>query len=221
MLDDRDLMLRFCSLGQNCEFGFAQRAYGADPIDLLRWASTPLPLLRRLLQLRFAGIERNLEASDNGREIMVKSRPYGFTWHAHAKGMTPAEVEARETKRLPFLARKLMEDIAEGERIFVIKPGPVRIEAAEFAQVLDLLDTWGGRPTLLAVYDGGPPAIEHHSDRLLIGRVNKFADGADVPGTTIAADWLALCRMAHLERRHIANSAAGVSDRQTLLHSGM
>jgi hypothetical protein len=35
------VMQRFCSLGLNCEFGEAQRKCGIEPLDLLRWASTP------------------------------------------------------------------------------------------------------------------------------------------------------------------------------------
>jgi hypothetical protein len=53
----RRVMEGFVSLGENCEFGFAQRAYGAEPLDLLRWASTPLRVVRALLQARFEGID--------------------------------------------------------------------------------------------------------------------------------------------------------------------
>jgi hypothetical protein len=44
-LPPAQLMLRFEALGQNCEFGVVQRHYGAEPLGLLRFSSTPLHLL--------------------------------------------------------------------------------------------------------------------------------------------------------------------------------
>ena len=35
------LFLRFETIGDTCEFGIVQRRFGAEPISLLRWASTP------------------------------------------------------------------------------------------------------------------------------------------------------------------------------------
>lgn len=40
----RGLMLDFCSLGNNCEFGIAQRKSGAEPLDLLRWGQRTITL---------------------------------------------------------------------------------------------------------------------------------------------------------------------------------
>ena len=37
-----DLVSRFESLGDNCEFGFVQRFHGAEPSALLRWATAPI-----------------------------------------------------------------------------------------------------------------------------------------------------------------------------------
>ena len=52
----RDLMLRFESLGQNCEFGLVQRRCGSEPLGLLRFASTPLPHLLAAFEGGFEGL---------------------------------------------------------------------------------------------------------------------------------------------------------------------
>jgi hypothetical protein len=79
------LMLRFESLGENCEFGLAQRRCGADPLGLLRFASAPLPTLLAALRTRFEGIgdwdQIEVRVSENGREYLVFDRRYGFLYH--------------------------------------------------------------------------------------------------------------------------------------------
>ena len=50
------LMRRFCSLGDNCELGIAQRRLGAEPADLLRWAAIDVSALLRLLSDRGAAL---------------------------------------------------------------------------------------------------------------------------------------------------------------------
>ena len=55
-LADRDLVLRFESLGDNCELGLVQRAAGVEPLGLLRFADSSLDRLVRLLDARADGI---------------------------------------------------------------------------------------------------------------------------------------------------------------------
>ena len=56
-LGDRDLMMGFESLGDDCEFGFAQRGSGAEPLSLLRFGGIRLHRLHEALETRFAGID--------------------------------------------------------------------------------------------------------------------------------------------------------------------
>lgn len=191
---DQDLMLRFCSLGYNCEFGMAQRAYDAEPLDLLRWAATPFPVLLALLHRQFAGIgdPAALRIDTASPDPMVNHTGYDFCWHSFAgPQMTATEVHAREVKRLPFLARKLIEDIGSAGRFFVI----TRASVAEAREVLGEMDRFGGRPVLLSVSDGAPVGVERIAPRLLHGRIPAFADWKHVDKTTRAEDWLALCRL--------------------------
>ena len=51
----RQLMLRFESIGEDCEFGSVQRRYGAEPLGLLRWNDASYPALAAALEQDFAG----------------------------------------------------------------------------------------------------------------------------------------------------------------------
>ena len=116
-----DIMMQFMSLGQNCEFGFAQRAFGAEPMDLLRWASTPLPVLLDLLRNRFAGIgdpdQVRIFQPPNG-EFMVEYAGYRFVRHAVAKegDISTEALKRHKCIRLPRMAEMVTNPQAEYER---------------------------------------------------------------------------------------------------------
>jgi hypothetical protein len=226
MLNDRDLMLRFCSLGNNCEFGFAQRAYGAEPLDLLRWGSTDYRILTRMLRERFEHIGAGIELwrQPTGHR-MLRHRHYKFDGHVfEGDDVTDEAVIDGTNRRLPRLAAKLLEDIAEAERIFVLWPtdarpnDPRRAATETDAAVIAALIA---PATLLFVREGDLRVVSAGAN-LLHGYIPRFAEPARVTVTTPAADWLELCRMAHaLKRRDIAHGTGGVPDHQPLLHRRM
>ena len=117
----RDLMMRFESLGESCEFGLVQRRCEAEPLGLFRFASAPLPKLLAALGADFAGFGNpdalDVELSGNGREYMVSDRRFGLLYHAWVRAgeMTPEEVRQREIRRLPLLVRKLREELSTAE----------------------------------------------------------------------------------------------------------
>lgn len=197
----REIMMRFCSLGNNCEFGAAQRKFGAEPIDLFRWAATNYKILLTLIENRFEGIgdpENIVVKATSSGEPYVKNTRYNFVWHAFAdKDATGADIKSREVKRLPFLARKLIEEISEGDRMFVIKAPPWdKLDLASAAALRTAMMSYGGNPTLMFVDDGAEkPSVERVAPQLLHGHVTKFADQEDVIRETRAGDWLALCEM--------------------------
>ena len=55
-MSDRELVVHFESLGDNCELGLVQRRAGVEPLGLLRFAGVPLRNLVRGLNARFANI---------------------------------------------------------------------------------------------------------------------------------------------------------------------
>jgi hypothetical protein len=68
--DDRDLVLNFESIGDNCELGMLQRQVDVEPLGLLRFAGAPLRNVVRPLNARFAGVadpDRIQIEPENGR----------------------------------------------------------------------------------------------------------------------------------------------------------
>jgi Flp pilus assembly protein TadD len=193
------LMRKFCSFGQNCEFGEAQRQCGAEPLDLLRWGSTPTPVLLRLLRGGFADIADGLEVVEGrpGRQHGILSRRYKFLWHAFTREMSPEQILQRERARLPRLVEMLRDYIWEGHRIFVRYSHPYEEDPREIADALRAL---GPQAVLLHVRPATPEhphaTVLMQDDGLLIGFSEWFADAQNIPGTTRPDLWLELCRNA-------------------------
>jgi Flp pilus assembly protein TadD len=198
--DARLLMLKFASLGDNCEFGAAQRAFGAEPVDLFRWGATDATVLLELLQRRFADIGdlSQIEVQlDPSGQYMVIHRSYNFMWHAWVREgeMTAEAIRARESRRLPFLSRKITEELQDSSRIFVVKPGRQRLITEAWAnKVLGAMRSFSGNPTLLYVTEGSEePKVERVHQNLLHGYIPKFANVEAVMDTVAANDWLSIC----------------------------
>jgi hypothetical protein len=203
-----ELALAFESLGENCEFGLVQRRFGAEPLGLLRFSSTPLPKLLDALRAKFKGLgnPRNIEVqeSSNGREYMVLDKRFGFLYHAWVMvgEQKPEDIAARETRRLPLLIRKLTEDLMLGEKIFVFHGmRPLSLdEACELSAVLREY----GPATLLWVElaDGAhkPGTVERIQSGLLKGYMDRFAPGENAHDLSLDC-WTTLCRNAYRQWR--------------------
>lgn len=188
------LMRRFCSLGRNCEFGFAQRYAGAETLDLLRWANTPTPILLDLLHRSFAGIGVGLSLRTNpaNGQYMVSNERSGLEWHAWVREgeIDPAALLRREASRMPRMAEILLETIAGGERILVRGPG-TSDKPEDVAAIVAAI-----RPsTLLYVAEDRSRAgmVERVGERLLRGYIDGFETTVQLAHTGV---WLSICRGA-------------------------
>jgi hypothetical protein len=198
------LMRQFESLGQNCEFGLVQRLCHAEPLGLLRFASTPLQNLLSALDRRFADVgtpeSLRVEISANGREFMVADTTYDIIYHAwvNAGAMTAEELHRREVQRVPLLVRKLLEDLSSGEKIFVFK-GMAGMEKEIVFPLVAALRRYG-RNTLLHVTlaDAEHKAgiVEAQGPGFLVGYLSRFAPGEDAHDLVLG-EWINLCRNAY------------------------
>jgi hypothetical protein len=203
------LMMRFESLGENCEFGLAQRRCGAEPLGLLRFASTPLAALLAALKHRFEGLgdpERTeLRVSADNREYLVLDRRYGILYHPWSLvgEAVPEDVLAREAKRLPLLRRKLIEELEEGHKIFVYR-GMQPLSRVLMSRLVEELRRYGPC-TLLWVErkDAAHPAgtVEALGEGLLKGYIDRFAPAENAHALSLDG-WIALCRRALSIARH-------------------
>lgn len=197
------LLTRFESLGENCEFGLVQRRCGIEPLGLLRFSSTPLSPLLQALRGRFAGMGQpdtiEIEVAASGREYMVFDRRYGFRYHAWVKlgEMAPEAIHAREVRRLPFLIRKLVEDLTEGEKIFIFH-GMQPLAEREARELADAMRAYGpGTLLWVELADAAHPAgaVLPVAPGLLKGHMDRFAPGENAHDLSLDC-WLTLCRTA-------------------------
>lgn len=207
-----EVMRRFESLGDTCEFGFVQRHHGIEPISLLRWAGAPLPGLLLALRARFAGLYRreDLMAIDGGSVVDMK---YDLRFHAgphahendgtgrRAIRWTEAALaaHAREARHVGFLLRTTLETLASRARVFVYKTNAGLAEA-EILRLKCALDLYGPQRLLCvrpAAPDAPPGEARLLAPGLKLGTLPRLApyecqDDVDAPA------WLALCRSALL-----------------------
>lgn len=200
-------MLKFESLGENCEFGLVQRRGGSEPLGLLRFSSTPFPKLVAALAARFEGLGKadslKVELSNNGREYMILDKTFGLYYHAWvmAGEREPEEVHRRELRRLPYLTRKLIEDLTEGEKIFVYR-SIIRLNDSHMMRLHDTMRSYGPNTLLwmeLADAAHPPGTVERLAPGLLRGRMDRFAPGANAHDFSFDC-WMQVCRAAYALR---------------------
>ena len=202
-LPAEQLMMRFESLGENCEFGLAQRRCGAEPLGLLRFASAPLPALLSGLRGRFEGMGEpdriEIQVSENQQEYLVVDKCFGFLYHPWVLvgEAEPEDIRRREAKRLPFLRRKLIEDLEEGNKIFVYR-GMHRLPQPLVLRLVAALRAYGPT-TLLWVEQEEPehPAgtVERVATGLLKGYIDRFAPAENAHALSLDC-WVTICRSA-------------------------
>lgn len=201
-LEDRDLVVQFESIGDNCELGLVQRMAGAEPLGLLRFSGTPLRNLLRAMRARFRGVadpHHVLVQAEHG-EYMVKLTRYDFNYHAHIKAdAMPADVlHQQQCRTVRFLADKLITDLENPSKILVFRQNEV-LTAADLVDLRSALSAYGPG-ILLWVQEarpGHPPgSVDRVDDRLLAGYVHRLAAREDVPDLDYAS-WIRVLRAAY------------------------
>jgi hypothetical protein len=221
MLADRlgnSVLAEFESLGDNCEFGMAQREHGVEPLGLFRFATISLDGLIAILEsgLSFARSPESVNAvielrSSGADEFIISVEQYDFRFHTFVSEHRADIDKVRdfESKRLTLLARKLLDDLEDSRKIFVYKSHPTAPREKIDALVACLRRF--GPNSLLWVTTPEPdrPAgfVETLGDGLMRGYIDKFALYDRSPDISRSA-WGALCREAYALRRHQLMPAA-------------
>ena len=202
------LVTRFQSLGDNCEFGIAQRRFGAEPLNLLRFSATHLTHLLRGLDTEFDGLTlpENLAVvhgtePEGAREYIIEQTTYDLRYHSfeHEGEVAAETVLPRAHQRLRFQLRLFLQDLRAAEKIFVLKRNiPLALEEA--TPVWAALRSYNPRNTLLYVVPADaahlPGTVEWMAPGLLRGHIDRLAPYEDAQGVSQDC-WLAICRSAH------------------------
>jgi hypothetical protein len=197
------LITRFESLGDNCEFGLVQRKLGAEPLGLLRFSYIELRLLLRGLRRGFEGLGNpatiEVWAEGNDREIVVRESMYQMTYHTfqYETQIGLETVQQQQATRLNFLKRKLLEDIGAGEKIFVLKRVPP-LRPEEVLPIYAILNELGRNWLLWMVPSDAahpPGTVEVLLPGLLRGYIDRFAPNENAHDLSLET-WTAVCEAA-------------------------
>ena len=196
------LMLRHVSLGMNCELGIVQRACGAEPLDLLRFALTPLDGLIGQLGAGFAAFadvaNLSIEPDSGGWEYIAREPQSEIKLHTNilVKDRPETGLHAREGQRIGRLARKLLTELSTGSRTAVycrgylteavcirlhdalLRHGPVRLFAVTQAPSRDMIGS-----------------VVKPRDRLTIGYLDRVTPVGYAAHPSLDL-WLALLRLS-------------------------
>jgi hypothetical protein len=192
----RKMLLKFESIGDSCEFGIVQRRFGAEPLGLLRWATTDPPQLIEALNTRLEGVgdPEHTVIEEHDGEYISWDRRYAMYTHT----FTPVTAEPLDTftgqhlRRLQYMKRKLLEDLESGKKIFVYKSDD-GLPDEHVRGLHDAIRGYNNTALLLCVrlQDDAHPmrTLEVLQEGLFIGYIDRYST------VDINVDvWLALCR---------------------------
>ena len=199
-VDEKESLLsRFESLGHRCAFGLFQRRWGIDRHDLLRFVGVQTPILVRELLNDFEGLgtESDLHAfirEDNRGlySLYDRVRQMWFNTSQPIDTTTPAAVVRLAGRRLRFLRRKFLEDMALGMRTFVVN-SPYHIIDAE-GLALHIALNVKARNSLLWTNQTGalpPGTVRRLGAGMYYGQLDTL--GA-VEGDPSDAAWFSVCK---------------------------
>jgi tetratricopeptide (TPR) repeat protein len=198
----RAMLLEFENVGRNCEFGLVQRAFGAEPIGLLRWGATWIDPLLNVLMYRLEGVgepkQTRVELSEDGREYLTWDLRYRFNGHVPITGTLPerAIMERKQCQRLGFLARMMRETLDSQSRIFVYQAPELALQ--EMTSIYHALAAYGPN-FLLCVREADaehPPGHVEAGERLVVGYIDRQGVMPDKTWNISHDLWLRFCRAA-------------------------
>jgi tetratricopeptide (TPR) repeat protein len=205
----RNLVMRFESLGNGCDFGLVQRRCGAEPISLLRWSTVPSPGLIDGLAAEWEGVgepgQTVLSTEERTGELYTLDSRYKLRMHTFtlATQIDREKFFRQQCRRLTFLRRQFLDDARAGERIYVYRC----FLGDDMAAILAGLRRYNPANRLLCVCkeDRQHPAgvLSALADGLYLGAVKRFSQvDADYKS------WLSLCEQMAAATDQAASAAA-------------
>jgi tetratricopeptide (TPR) repeat protein len=209
--EKQHLALKFESLGGNglgCEFGLVQRAMGAEPLGLLRWADIDTGGLIDALESSFEGVgepgQTELETVGGALDEYVSmDRRYGFRLHTYVPSgqVTPERMLTQTCRRLSFLKQKLLDDLRRADKILVYKNARHPLSDQELERLRLAIRGYGANTLLYVRYQDEAhrfPSVTAPAPGLLIGHIDTMGltpDGMPMP--IPFNSWMALASNAY------------------------
>jgi Flp pilus assembly protein TadD len=214
----REFFLRFASLGENCEFGFVQRHYGAEPLDLVRWTGISYD---RLLQ----GLQTGFEGLGSPENAVVAPDPENIEYHLvdttldldiHTSVFVgeeaPDRVLDKTCIRLRFLRTKLCRDLQTADKIFVfLSRSP--LEASQCHALHAAIRRYGpSRLFCVRPHDAAHPPglVEMDAEGVLHGFLDRTGNDGTRWGEISLDLWRVICKRAY--HLHVTHSQPGQNE---------
>ena len=184
----RDHYSHFISLGTDCEFGMIQNLRNTKQPSLFRNSHMPLSHMLKLFNTRLsdfalpanAKIDFRIVESTGRAEYWFHVPSYKFSAHT---GNIKQQLDFNETdesihKRIranfSLLIRKLLENLEDGDKIFVYKSRDF-ISVEQCKELLSSLCSIGNNKLLVVMLDqADKPTFEIVQPNLIIGRMNAW-----------------------------------------------
>jgi tetratricopeptide (TPR) repeat protein len=203
--DARSLLLSLEGLGDNCELGLLQRRFGAEPLGLFRFAAISVRNLIDGLTAGFDGVgdldRMRIGVWHDGEFVIHDAYGIQQRTFVYERELSKERFAAQASRRQVFLRNKLLEDLREGNKLFVY-----RIDAISRAEAIELhlaMRTYG-RPHLLCVQKAQaehvPGTVELVQEGLMMAYMSRFAPRLELEAIE-PTEWLAVCRTADALRR--------------------
>jgi hypothetical protein len=198
--DDKDIFSHFFSLGINCELGIVQKSVGVTKLGLLDWFATHPDNLLDILENNFEGIGSPAQTRiiEFENEYIIEDTRYKFSGHTFVRtsDIISEKFLEQSCSRLQYLKRKIIEELEDGENIFVYKMNYEPMHLPLMPKIAEKIASYGPG-VLLAISDS---KFANEPDRsakwvgpnLIYGNLANLApydqaDNVDVVG------WSALC----------------------------
>jgi hypothetical protein len=177
--DFKHIYNQFIPLGNNCEFGFVQRQRGVEPLSLFRWTSINPQNLITLLGNKLSDYDAPDHYSLAGNqdvEYILKESKYATASHTGVKrsDIAPDEFLKKLVNRQIFLKRKLLDELADGNKVFLYKSND-SMSQTMMTDIMEKLTGLGAKRCIFVVRsDDKHPAgsINVMSDQIIIGHLS-------------------------------------------------
>jgi hypothetical protein len=195
-------VLQFESIGDSCEMGLVQRALGAEPLRLFRFAGSPVRHLIRAMEAGFEGMAdpEHVRLQPENGEYMVKLTKYDFIYHAHVKigEADPGQLHRQQVRTLGFLIQKFVADLKSAEKILVFRQNE-ELAANDLIDLRQAVAAYGNA-TILWVQPARPghPAgtVVAVDDTLMMGYVTRLSPRNNAHDIDLRS-WIAMLQEAY------------------------
>ena len=198
----RELYLKFENIGANCEFGLVQRRFGAEPLGLMRWAAARPEQLVFGLNSRFADVgnpqrirlERDRSYFRNEDDWDAIVEPY-LRLHTYIPADDSRKSADHELicRRLRFMRDEFLEDLEDGDKVYVYKELGFRISRKQVSDISSALRAYNKDNRLFIVHLANqkrkPGDVYWMNDGVLAGCLEKDAAGGAIPELIPFSTW--------------------------------